>query len=275
MEAGELLRAGRLSEALARLQDQVRSDPANSKHRVFLFQLLCVLGQWDRALTQLNLAAEMDPKCLLMSQVCQPAIQCEALRAEIYSGKRLPLIFGEPSEWVGWMVQAAMLTAGGKHAEAGQLRSKALEAAPAIAGNVDGRPFEWAADADPRMGPILEAVIEGKYFWIPMSNIRTVALEAPTDLRDVVWMPATFTWTNGGRSVGLIPTRYPGSEQSEDPAVRLARKTDWIDAGGVQLPVGQRLLATDAAEYPLMEVRQLTLGEAEPVSAPGPEGVHG
>ena len=44
MSAEDRLREGDLSGALAELQDQVRSDPSNADYRVFLFQLLCVLG---------------------------------------------------------------------------------------------------------------------------------------------------------------------------------------------------------------------------------------
>ena len=74
--------------------------------------------------------------------------------------------------------------------------------------------FEWLADADSRLGPILEAVIDGRYFWVPLENIHQIVLEKPKDLRDVVWVPAEFMWRNGGTAVGLIPSRYPGSESS-------------------------------------------------------------
>lgn len=266
------LREGRVQAALDALQQAVRADPANAKLRIYLFQLLAVLGRWDRALTQLNVAADIDPKNLLTAQLCRQALQCEALRAAVFAGTHQPLIFGEPAEWVGWMVQAHQLSATGHHREAEALRSKALEAAPAVAGTVNGKPFQWIADADPRLGPILEAIIDGKYFWIPFPNIRRIRTEPPAELRDVVWTPAMFTWSNGGNAVGLIPARYPGSEQSEDGLIRLARKTDWLDAGGTQLPLGQRLLATDEVEYPLLEVRDLVLGDPIPAE---PEAAHG
>jgi len=54
------LREGDPAAALARLQDDVRARPADAKLRVFLFQLLCVLGQWERALNQLKVASELD-----------------------------------------------------------------------------------------------------------------------------------------------------------------------------------------------------------------------
>src|SRR4051812_37576923 len=96
MLAQQLVREGDLTGALTALQDVVRKDASNAKHRVFLFQLLAVQGQWKRALNQLNVAGELDAGTLPMVQTYREAIQCEALRAEIFSGRRAPLIFGEP-----------------------------------------------------------------------------------------------------------------------------------------------------------------------------------
>lgn len=258
--AASLVKEGRLADALSRLQDQVRKEPAKSQHRVFLFQLLCVTGAWDRALTQLNVAAGLDPSTLLMAEVCRPAIACEALRKQIFAGKRSPLLLGEPQEWVGWLVQALHMQSQGQHEAAAELRARAFDAAPARAGALNGEPFEWIADADQRLGPVLEAIIEGKYYWVPMNHIQEISVEPPTDLRDIVWTPAVLTWTNGGKKVGLLPARYPGSETSSDDAIRLGRKTDWIDGGGgLQIGLGQRMLATDSGDHPILELRSLTM----------------
>jgi hypothetical protein len=111
--------------------------------------------------------------------------------------------------------------------------------------------FDWIADADMRLGPVLEAILNGRYYWIPFSRTRRIEIEKPEDLRDLVWMPAHFEFANGGEAVGLIPTRYPGSETSEDGAICLARKTVWQEVSpGVFHGLGQRLLATDKGEYP-------------------------
>jgi len=264
MQAEELLRAGRLEEALAKLEEQVRSDPADAKLRVFLFQLLAVMGDWERALSQLNVAAELDALNLLMAQVCRAALNCEALRAEVFAGKRSPLIFGEPDEWISWLVQANQMIADGKYQAARKLRERAFEDAPAIAGSIDDHKFEWIADADSRLGPVLEAIVDGKYYWVPFTAIKRIRIEPPTDLRDMVWCPAQFTWTNGGEAAGFIPTRYPGSETSEDNAIQLARKTEWIEQpGDTFLGLGQRVFATDKDEFSLMQVRQVDLDHSE------------
>ena len=266
MQAEELLRDGRLTECLQQAQDAVRNDPANAPMRIFLFQLLSVLGEWDRAMTQLNVAAEMDADAMLMAQVCRPALNAEALRAEIFAGNRLPHIFGEPAEWVARVVQAVQLGGDGHFTDAVKTRNSAFDDAAAIGGTVNDQPFEWIADADPRLGPMLEAIIEGRYCWVPFEAVREITFEAPVDLRDVVWIPARFVWINGGEVVGLMPVRYPGSESSDDAGIQLARKTIWEQrAPDFPTGLGQRVLATDRDEYPLLECRHIVLNNTEAV----------
>ena len=263
MTAEQSLREGNLDETLDQLQRQVRAEPANAKHRIFLFQLLAVLGQWDRALNQLNVAAELDPGALAMAQAYREALRCEALRADVFAGRRSPVVFGDPEHWTALLIEALRIESGGHLEKSETLRAEAFELAPPTPGSVDGQPFEWIADADTRLGPMLEAVLNGRYCWVPFHRISVIDIEAPADLRDTVWMPAHFRWINGGEAVGLIPTRYPGSHQSPDGQIRLARKTEWTEAGtGVHRGIGQRMLATDAGEHALMDVRRIALEPA-------------
>jgi type VI secretion system protein ImpE len=265
-----MLSEGRLDDALAELKQQVRKDAANARYRIFLFQLLAIQGDWARALTQLEVAGELDPGALAMVQTYREAIRCELLRAEIFSGRRSPLIFGDPEPWLALVLEALQLTAADRHEQAEPLRTRAFAEAPATSGALDEQGFEWIADADMRLGPILEAIVSGRFYWVPFHRIKSIRIEAPADLRDMVWMPAFFTWANGGESAGLIPTRYPGSERNPDPQVRMARKTDWRDVSpNVFLGQGQRMFATDAGDFSLMDIRSVELnvdGEQEGVT---------
>lgn len=262
-DARQLVAQGRPAEALARVQADVRGDPSNAKHRVFLFQLLCLSGQWERAMTQLNVLADIDPGATLLVRAGAAAIQCEVFRAGVFKGERDPVVFGEPADWVGWLVHANRLLAAGEPAAADELRDRALAAAPAVAGTIDGKPFAWLADADGRLGPLLEAIIDGRYYWVPFHQVRSITIEPPADLRDLVWSPARFTWANGGEAVGLIPTRYVGSEDPADPAACMARKTDWSTAGSAQVGRGQRLFATDQDDYAILETRSIKFDQPE------------
>ena len=266
--AEENLRDGDIATALKLLQDKVRAVPADAKPRVFLFQLLAVMGQWERALNQLDVAATLDPSALAMAQTYREALRCELLRADVFAGKRSPMVFGEPEQWLALLIESLLLTARDQTAQAQKLRDEAFEAAPGSPGTIDGVAFEWIADADMRLGPILEAIVNGRYYWIPFSRLSRIDIEEPADLRDVVWMPAHFEFTNGGEAVGLIPSRYPASETSADGAVCLARKTVWEEMSpGVFHGFGQRVLTTESGEHPLMDIRKIVLGDAVPTQS--------
>jgi len=278
MSAEDLLKQSRPREALAELQAMVRAKPEDAKLRVFLFQLLCVLGDWERALAQLQIAAQMDAKNLLMAQVGRQGILCEKLRAEVFAGRRSPLIVGENAGWIGSLVQACQLLAEGKHDAAAELRAAAFEAAPATSGTLEyaenaaaekpaSEPFEWIADADVRLGPVLELIVDGRYYWAPFDRLREISIDKPTDLRDAVWLPAHITWSTAATTVAFIPARYAGTAAASDGRLQLARATEWADAGGGgSSGIGQRVIATDAGEFGLLSIRKITLSTTPPAA---------
>ncbi|MFT5316087.1 MAG: type VI secretion system protein ImpE [Candidatus Krumholzibacteriia bacterium] len=258
MRAEELLAAGDLDGTLAALQDDVRSDAANAKLRIFLFQLLCVRGDWKRAITQLKLCAEMNEVAVPMAQTYREGIVCEIHREKIFRGKVEPLVFGEPQEWTALMIEAQKAQASGSTSQAADIRARAFDAAPSVSGELNGDAFEWIADADMRLGPLLEVVVNGRYFWMPFDAISIVTFDPPADLRDCVWTPASLTLINGGEIVALIPTRYAGTVENGSDAEKLARATSWADVGAETYQgLGQRLLATDLGDTSLMDIRTL------------------
>jgi type VI secretion system protein ImpE len=261
--AAELaLKEGDAQRALKLLTEQVRSAPQDAKLRVFLFQLLCVTGQWERALNQLNVSLELDPGTLPMVQTYREAIACETLRMQVFAGQKVPMLFGEPEAWIALLIEAMLREGRGEPDAARQLREEALEQAPTTAGQIDGQAFEWIADADTRLGPTIEAVINGRYYWLPWNRLAKVDIEAPEDLRDAVWMPAHFEFTNGGDVVGLIPTRYPDTDLAAGDLLALARRTEWRERSpGEFVGLGQRLLTTDVGDHALMDVRSVVLDQ--------------
>jgi type VI secretion system protein ImpE len=265
-EAEGKLKEGDLAGALQALQNDVRSHPADGARRIFLFQLLAVMGDWDRAVTQLNVTGDLETQAIPMVEAYREAVRCEAVREAVFAGKRSPLVFGDPERWIALALESVRLSAAGKHDEAQRLRDEAYEDAAETSGTIDDEPFEWIADADTRIGPFLEAYVSGGYYWVPFSRISKIQFEEPADLRDLVWTPAQFTWANGGQAVGLVPSRYPSTTKSADPACLLCRRTEWQEvAEDSYFGIGQRVLATDAGEYSLLDIRTITFdsGDAE------------
>jgi type VI secretion system protein ImpE len=263
MNALESLRAGNLAETYTDLTAQVRKNPADAKLRIFLFQLLCIRGEWERAVTQLKVIGEIDPGALAMVQTYREAIVCELVREKVFAGEKAPMVFGEPAKWVALMIEALKPLATGDAAKAADVRAEAFELAPATSGTADGQAFEWIADADMRLGPIFEIIMNGRYYWAPIDTVSRLKFEKPTDLRDRVWTPVEITWANGGEVVGFIPTRYPGAAQSGSDSIMLALETAWTDvAADTFVGTGQRLFATDTADLPLMDIREIKLDTA-------------
>jgi type VI secretion system protein ImpE len=247
-----------LAGELKRLQGEVRARPEDAKLRTYLFQLLAVEGDWQRALNQLQVAAQLAVGALPMAQTYREAIRCEVFRAEVFAGKRTPQLLGEPPAWVGLLVDALEKLAQGHVAAAAALRAEAFEQAPAREGAIDGKPFAWIADADSRLGPVCEAIIDGKYYWVPFERLTGVKVDAPSDLRDVVWAGAQLELATGATQIALIPTRYPGTETADNDALRLSRMTTWRDLGSeTYVGVGQRMWATDAGEFALLDTREI------------------
>jgi len=260
MRAEELIKTGQVKEALTSLTEEVRDNPSAPALRTFLFQLLCIDGQYQRALTQLYVVQELDTITMAMAKTYQQVIQCEMLREAIYKGEKTPLIFGEPAAWVAPLLEALKLGSEGHTLKAETMRQEAYEDIPTTSGTIDGESFEWIADADSRTGPFMEGIIDGRYFWIPFQCITRLKLSEPEDLRDLIWLPCEFHWTNGGDTMGFIPARYPGSGYDEDPLIQLGRKTDWEQLGEQSYAGrGQKLLATEQNEYPLLTIREITL----------------
>ena len=139
---------------------------------------------------------------------------------------------------------------------------KALEVASANPGHLDGQPFDWIADADSRLGPLMELILGGNYYWVPFLRIHRLEIDLPRNLQERVWIGAAITWTNGGHAQGYVPVRYPNTEDSSDGALLMAEAVEWVDLGhGLVRGVGQRVLCTEGGDWPLLRLRRIDMDE--------------
>lgn len=255
LTAADYIKTGRLADALQALQNEVRANGADALLRLSLVQLLCVMGNWDRAHAQLEVLDSLGDEFEGWTGMVAQALVGEKIRRDVFSGVTTPLVLGEPSPWIAQLIQALKPASAENQAA---LRREAFDAASAVPVRIGGQDLPWLADADSRLGPVLEGIMEGKYYWIPLERIRSLKIEAPSDLRHLVWSPAEATWVTGGESTLLIPTRYPGSESIPDDRVRLARLTTWEDLGDGQFRgLGQRLFTAGEIDFPLLDVREI------------------
>jgi type VI secretion system protein ImpE len=245
MDAQQLFKAGKLTEAISALTAQLRDNPADLKSRTFLFELLCFNGDYDRAEKQLNILEEEGSKdSFLGTLLYKAALHAERLREEMFEKEDYP---------------KQVLNGG----------------TTAVSGKLNGKEFKTISDADPRFGDKLEVFAGGDYLWIALHDIAILRLEPPQRLRDLLWAPAKLLTgpTFKSRDIGeiMIPAVSPLSWQHPDEEVRLGRVSEWCeDESGEVAPFGSKNLLVDGEEFPLLEVRELEIYplNAAPIEEP-------
>ncbi|GHT95798.1 hypothetical protein AGMMS49545_19370 [Betaproteobacteria bacterium] len=245
--------------ALERVMESVRSNPNDIRERWLLFQMLCLMGDWDRALKQLQTCVQIDPEREQTAQVIRGLIRSEAQRAEVFAGKSTPgYIMDQPPEWIALLLEALHGASENRLDQADAARELALSQAVDSPGDVDGMPFGWISDSDTRLGPVCELIVAGMYRWCPFSDLSSLRLHAPSGLLDLLWVRADCTLHDGSVLKAYIPARYPGSEHGED-AIRLSRETVWQDEGKTGIiALGQKTWMTDGGDLSLLDLRELT-----------------
>jgi type VI secretion system protein ImpE len=252
MDAEQLFKAGDIPGARAALAAELKRSPQDARARQFFWQLLAIVGDLDKADAQLKALGNVQASAMMLGSVYMQAINAERLRSRTYSGEIAPKSLVGIEPWVQGLLDALAATIKGE-AGAGARHEAALAEAPASGGSVDGEAFEWIADADSRFGPMLEVIIGADFGFIPFAAMNRIRADAVADLRDTVWRPAEISLKSGQSSMAFIPARYPGTTASADSALLLGRRTDWIEADGLETGLGQRLLATDVSDIAVLE----------------------
>lgn len=256
-DADALLRSGDLDGARAALIEIVRTQPADQAARMFLFQLLAVAGEWDKARRQLQTLAQLSAEAQMLAVAYGQAIDAELERADVFAGRQRARQHVS-SDWCEGVVDALEHFGAGRVDDGIAARDAAFDAAPDISGQIDGEPFDWVADADARFGPCFEVIIGGRYGLQPFDQVASIVSEGARDLRDLVWYPVQIVFKTGQSVAAFLPARYPDTEQAADGAERLGRATAWREAPWGEAGVGQHLWVFAGEERGLLTVRNLT-----------------
>ncbi|WP_206244447.1 type VI secretion system accessory protein TagJ [Novosphingobium terrae] len=256
-DADTLLRSGDIEGARAALVGTVRAQPADQAARMFLFQLLAVAGEWDKARKQLQALAQLSGEAQMLATAYGQAIDAELERGEVFAGRQRARQH-VASDWCEGVVDALHHLTNGRTDGAIAARDAAFDAAPDTPGRFNDEAFEWIADADARFGPAFEAIIGGRYGLQPFDQVASITSEGPRDLRDLVWYPVQIAFKSGQSVAGFLPARYPGSEAAQDNGERLARETRWRVHDFGDLASGQRLWTlSDGDDRGLLSLRAL------------------
>ncbi len=228
-QAQDLLKAGKLAEAIQAVIQVVRDHPTDDKARTFLFELLCFAGEYDRAEKHLDALLENKTETLHGALLYKAALHAQRTRETFYVNS--------------------------------EYKNSAASTAPVVSATINGKQYANVRDADPRIGARLEVFAGGSFMWVPFQHLERVEIEKPRRLRDLLWAPARVvsasTFTEDLGEV-LLPVVSAEATRDESELVRLGRETYFgVDEDGLEIPVGQKLILADEEEIPLLEIREL------------------
>ena len=252
MTARDAFTEGQLGESLRLQAEQVAANPSDSAARLFLFELLTLDGQLNRARDELFAIEQDSPQW--------PATRVQflnILKAQAKRRRAAPLLAGNAPRHARlrrqiWRRSRRLSTSSFR-----KWVDRADEASPYLVGHVDGREFEGLRDLDDRFASVLELFSGADYTWIPFEHLRKIQLLPPAGVLDVAFRPARI-WTRDQEYAVILPLLYPESHQAVgDFAVGL--DTDLTSQAGVLQGVGARVWMAGEEELPVGECQQFEL----------------
>ncbi|WDU47972.1 type VI secretion system accessory protein TagJ [Taylorella equigenitalis] len=264
MNTAGIFKTNSIDEVIEQTKDKVRKNPDSADLRANLFQLLALKGDWTRAVDSLKLSAEMNSQAQPVAMLYVAAVNAEVDRQNVFQGNGRPAIFGDADEWMGYLIASIEEKDPSKSEE---LLDKAMELAPEVSGTIKTRNgeevnFEWLADGDSRLGPMLEFLNNGQYGWVPFNEIESLRIIEPSGISDLIWSQAELVLTNGRSIVGMVPNRYPGDYASLDDKFNLGHRTEWVplfesEESEYYKGVGQKTYISDLGDYPILEIESI------------------
>jgi type VI secretion system protein ImpE len=269
MNAHDHFQAGSLPEAVAAGLEDVKMNPSDVGKRRFLCELLCFTGDLERADRQLDFLTQQvseNADELVSISLFRQLIRGEQARQQFYSAGRLPeFLNNEVAPHLRRRLEAAVLLREGNQAQAAALLTQAEEERPKVHGACNGQPFDDLRDLDDLTASFFEVLTStGKYYWIPIDSVESVAFLAPVRPRDLLWRRARMIVHMGPDGEVFLPALYAGAGADPDDRVRLGRTTEWRGEAPVR-GFGQRMFLIGNDAQSILELQTLSI-DREPTA---------
>jgi|HubBroStandDraft_1064217.scaffolds.fasta_scaffold00043_59 type VI secretion system protein ImpE len=259
-----LYEAGRLDEAIAAANEGLKSRPTDVDLRSFLVELLCFDGQIERADKQLEAIARLAPQYSPGVKQFRDLLRGEQARRDVLLAGRPPELFLALDPCLEAHLMALVVSREGRAGDAATMLRVADAARPAVTGTSGDVRFDDLRDLDDVLGPVLEVITaDGKFYWVPIAQLKSLEFEAPDRARDLVWRSARMELADGRRGHVYIPALYVTPAGAE-PALRLGHATDWVaDGAGPVRGVGRKCWLVGEEDLDIMALTRLEFDQPE------------
>ena len=271
MTPNDLFQAGKLHDAVDALTNELKSNPTDTGKRLFLAELLCFVGDIDRAEKQLDTITLQTTQGAMTLTLYRQLLRGESAREQVLLEGRQPEIVVQLGENGNKLLEALLALRLGQNSDAFELFAAAEATRPHPTGVCNGKPFDEFRDLDDRVAGFLEVVTShGKYFWVPLTHIVSLEFSPPKVPIDLLYRSAQIQVHNGPEGEVYIPTRYKApNEEAQAEDLLLGRATDWTGNEG-QCVQGRGLRSFLVGEdvMTIMEIESFSMNESSYASLP-------
>src|SRR5690606_4261097 len=265
---------GNLTGAVEAALRLVKTHPTDTAARIFLFELSCFAGDWERAEKQLDVVGHQDMNAMIGSKIYQQNLKAERDRMDYFADGKKPETLTATPAYMTDLLQANNRVREGDIVSARGLLDSVEETRPAFKCKVNGEGFSDIRDYNDLTMSVFEVIFKDAYIWIPFEFVESVKFFKPKSLRDLFWIQAEVELTNGTNGEMFFPALYSGSWKSDNDQVRLGRMTDWRDLGE-ELFVGEgmKLFWMDGKDRSILDIESIEFEhpeEAEEEAAAAP-----
>ena len=259
MDAKQLFDNGDLQGAIGQLTADVKANPLDLRNRIFLFELLCFMGDFQRAERQLDAVAQVsgDATVDLGIDIYRSILRAEVSRRQLFQGEsRQPKFLSEPPIYTALHLKALTAIIQQRFDEAERSLNESSDLRKSLGGQIDETHFDDFKDGDDLIAPFLEVIIRADYLWLALEDIVRLEIRPPRTLRDLLWIPGEVELRQQQIIDVFIPVQYYGSSDHAEDPVKLGRMTVWEQFGEESnLGKGQRTFLIDGDERSLLEIR--------------------
>lgn len=259
MNSSDFFRNGELSNALQAALTEVRQKPTDIPARLFLAELSCFAGDWERAEKQLETLSKQTTDAAMLIALFRQLLRGEVARQQVFLEGRTPEIVTPLTPAMNKALEILVAHRAGESSRATELVAEMDALQPLAKGTCNGQAFESIRDLDDRTAPILEVITStGKYFWTPWESLEYLEFDPPKRAMDLIWRRTKISVKGGPEGEVYVPTRYVSALEEVNDLHRLARATDWAgDEGEFIQGMGCRTLLVGDESLSLLELKSL------------------
>lgn len=257
-EAKAYLDGGNLSEAIQITLNQVRTKPTDMTARIFLFELSCFSGDWERAEKQLDVIANQDINAMIGSQIFKQNFKAERDRISVFKQGLIPECLMVPPKYVEDLIIAGTHIRENHISEARKSLDKVEEERPAFACRINGEESSDFRDYNDLTMCVFEVIVKDSYAWLPFEHIEKIDFIPAKSLRDMFWIQAEVEMINGTKGEMFLPALYVESFKNDNDQIRLGKVTDWRNLGeDIFIGEGVRTFQFEGGYIPISKIETI------------------